>query len=207
MDLSLKLILEKLILGISLAAPIGPVSIEMIKRGLRHGFLAAFSVRLGGAMGNTLCLVATYYGLSHILANEMLLNAMALLGSALLIYMGVKTILKGVGDLNLDAPVNLNNGLLWGLYLAIANPVALVFWPSLFAASIDPAAGVSVTGLVLNMLIIVGVLIWGFGLSTVLSIGHQRLNKHIIVFVSRLSGVTMMYFGIAYIYEVITRIL
>ena len=206
MDLSFSTIFAKLMLGVALAAPIGPVSVEMIKRGLRHGFLSAFSVRLGGAVGNTLCLVVTYYGLSHILSHPNLLNALGLIGAALLIYMGVKTVLKGIKDLNLEAPVNVKNALSWGFYLAVANPVAFVFWPGLFAASIDPEIGITFSGLILNLFIIAGVILWGAGLSLVLAIGHRNFNKQIIVLLSRLAGLLMIYYGLSYSFDVLTRI-
>jgi len=35
-------VIEKIILGVILAAPLGPVTVEMIKRGLNRGFWAAF---------------------------------------------------------------------------------------------------------------------------------------------------------------------
>ncbi len=206
MEITTALVLEKLILGITLAAPIGPVSVEMIKRGLRHGFLSAFSVRLGGALGNTLCLVATYYGLSHLLSYDWLLNGLGLLGAVLLIYMGFKTVMKGLKDLDLDAPVNVSNGLTWGFYLAIANPVAFVFWPGLFAATLDPVVGITLGGFVLNLFIVLGVLMWGLGLSSILAIGHQKLDKRIIVVLSKLAGIIMIYFGISYGIDVIGKL-
>jgi threonine/homoserine/homoserine lactone efflux protein len=61
------MILEKIILGITLAAPIGPVTIEMISRGLERGFWAAFQIRLGAAAGNVLWLVGAFFGLSSLI--------------------------------------------------------------------------------------------------------------------------------------------
>lgn len=206
-QLSTTLIIEKIILGITLAAPIGPVSIEMIKRGLRHGFLSAFTVRLGGALGNTLCLVATYYGLSQILAHGFLLTLMGALGACLLIYMGLKTLRKGEKDLNLQAPVKMNNALLWGLYLSIANPIAFVFWPGLFATTLDPQTGVTFSGFVANLFIIFGVLLWGALLSLFLAFGHRKLDKKIIVYLSKAAGVVMIYFGVTYVIQVVQRII
>ena len=45
-------ILNKILLGVTLAAPIGPVSLEMIQRGLKSGFLSSFVVRLGAAVAD-----------------------------------------------------------------------------------------------------------------------------------------------------------
>ncbi len=201
------LIVDKLLLGVTLAAPIGPVSIEMIKRGLRHGFLSAFSVRLGGAFGNFICLLAAYYGLAPLLAYPQVLNFFGLIGSALLIYMGVKTLRKGMDDLDLEGDIALQKGMRWGLYLAIANPVAFVFWPSIFAASLDPTAGVTRLGLFQNGFIIIGVLLWGGALSAVLAYGHTHLSKKVIVRISQISALFMFYFGLKYLWVIGRRLL
>ena len=157
----------------TLAAPIGPVSVEMIKRGLRHGFLAAFSVRLGGALGNSLCLLAAYYGLSFLISYPFLFNGVGIIGALLLIYMGYKSLKKTADDLSFDETTNMTNGIRWGLYLAIANPFAFIFWTGIFAATLDSNQAIDHRVFFENLLIIVGVLIWGACLSTVLGFGHR----------------------------------
>ena len=202
----LLLILDKLILGIMLAAPIGPVSVEMIRRGINKGFMAAFSIRLGGAIGNFLCLVGAYFGLSQIMKYPVLINSLGLIGAGLLIYMGVTSILKKALDLDLEDRGNLNNGLTWGFYLAIANPVSLVFWPGVFAAGLDQSIGITFYGFLENLFIIVGVLIWGGGLSLLLGFGHKYLNKKVITMINRISGVAMIFFGCKYLWVIGQRL-
>ncbi|HBN22313.1 MAG TPA: hypothetical protein DD412_03655 [Holosporales bacterium] len=200
------LILKKLILGMTLAAPIGPVSVEMIKRGLRHGFFSAFSVRLGGAIGNSLCLLAAYYGLSFLISYPFLFNGLGIVGALLLIYMGYKSLQKTADDLSFDETTNMANGLRWGLYLAIANPFAFIFWTGIFAATLESTQAVDHRVFFENLLIIVGVLIWGAGLSTVLGFGHRFLNKKVIVRLSQLAALFMFYFGLKYLWVICCRL-
>ena len=207
LETKLAIIADKLLLGFTLAAPIGPVSVEMIKRGLRHGFLSAFSVRLGGALGNLICLLAAYYGIAHILAYPQLLNSLGIIGACLLIYMGWTTLRKGIDLLDLEGEIDIQNGMRWGLYLAVVNPVAFVFWPGIFAASIDPATGSTGAGLFQNLLIILGVVLWGAGLSTVLAFGHSRLNKKVILRISQGSALLMFYFGFKYLWVILERLI
>ena len=207
MELDLPMMLDKLLLGFTLAAPIGPVSIEMIKRGLRHGFLSAFSVRLGGSLGNLICLLVAYYGISHLLAYPQLLNALGVIGACLLIYMGWKTLKKGMSALDLDGEVDVQNGVRWGLYLAVVNPVAFVFWPGIFAATLDPSHTSTGSGLFQNLIIIIGVILWGAGLSLVLAFGHAKLSKNIILRVSQGSAIFMFYFGLKYLWIIAQRVL
>lgn len=200
-------IFKKLILGMTLAAPIGPVSVEMIKRGLRHGFLSAFSVRLGGALGNSLCLLAAYYGLSFLISYPFLFNGLGIVGALLLIYMGYKSLQKTTDDLSFDETTDMKNGLRWGLYLAIANPFAFIFWTGIFAATLDSTQAVDHRVFFENLLIIVGVLIWGAGLSTVLGFGHRFLNKKVIVRLSQLAALFMFYFGLKYLWVICSRLI
>jgi L-lysine exporter family protein LysE/ArgO len=208
LDTKLLLLLNKVVLGITLAAPIGPVSLEMIRRGLRHGFLAAFSVRLGGALGNTLCLVGAYYGLSQVACLPILIQVLGFLGAGLLIYMGYSTIRKDLSHLaeDISSQENPKNGILWGLYLSIANPYALFFWPGLFAAEMQECIIPTFFGLMENMLIVAGVLLWGGGLSLILAFGKKILNLKTITLISKLSGFIMIGFGLRYIWVIVERL-
>lgn len=199
---------EKILLGVSLAAPIGPVTVEMIRRGLRDGFMAAFSVRLGGAFGNFLCLLVAYFGLTQMTFHPQILVILGSIGACLLIFMGIKVFTVRDYEVELDEEdeVPLSNGLRWGLYLAIVNPVALVFWPGIFAASIDPDAADVANGLFLNLFIIVGVLLWGAGLSLLLAYGHRYLTPLVIKRIGQISALSMLYFGLKYLWVMWERL-
>lgn len=205
----LLIIIEKIMLGISLAAPIGPVSIEMIKRGLKNGFWAAFSIRLGGAIGNTLCLVITYVGLSQVMGRPIIMNSLGLLGSILLIYMGISTFTKSPVLIDASANINISNkhnGIVWGFYLAVISPVALVFWPGVFAASMQAEGTISFAGFCLNLFVIVGVLLWGAGLSLTLAFGNRVLNKKVISILTKAAALVMIFYGLKYAYCVYMRL-
>lgn len=199
--------LAKIIMGVALAAPIGPVSLEMIKRGLARGFLAAFIVRLGGALGNTLCLVAAYFGLRLFMHSKTTMTLCTLFGSIILIYLGLKAVIKTseniqTSDLSTDYP--LANGLLTGFILSLANPVAIVYWLGIFAASTSPqdtAVLNSWTGLLHNFPIIFGVLLWGMLLSGLLELGSRYFNQTIIHLITKLAGIMLLFFGMKYGYK------
>jgi threonine/homoserine/homoserine lactone efflux protein len=182
----------------------------MIKRGLRGGFWSAFNVRLGGAIGNTLCLIVTYLGLSQVMGKPLIMNILGLLGSLLLIYMGISTLIKHA--IVVDISTNKNNvphhnGLLWGFYLSVISPVALVFWPSIFAASMNAEGAISFAGFLLNLFVIAGVLIWGAGLSLTLAFGNRILNKTTINILTKVAALLMIFYGLKYAHCVYMRLL
>lgn len=207
-------VLQKIILGITLAAPIGPVSIEMIKRGLQQGFWAAFNIRLGGAIGNILCLLAAFYGLSALQAHTGIFMALGLLGSGLLLYMGYTTLRKASNHFvpskakteEIKHPHPLCNSLALGFMLAIFNPVAVMFWLGIFANSVSPQETLEFRHLMLNMQIITGVLIWGAFLSLMLEFGRQGLTPRLTRWITVGSGLVLLAFGFKYGYQNLMQI-
>jgi L-lysine exporter family protein LysE/ArgO len=207
--------IEKILLGVALSAPIGPVSLEMIKRGLEKGFLGAFIVRLGGAVGNTLCLVAAYFGLRLFMHSPTTSAFCMFFGSLVLIYLGAKACLKKhVAPLHTQNTVpssyNLADGLITGFVLSLANPVAMVFWLGIFAATSqvsDPEATTSLWGLIENLPIIGGVLLWGAFLSALLEVGSRFFNQKTILLITRLAGLMLIYFGLKYGYKAVNAVL
>ncbi len=196
--------IEKILLGITLSAPIGPVSLEMIKRGLNKGFLAAFVVRLGGAMGNTLCLLAAYFGLSMFINSDFKMAIGSLIGALVLFYLGFKSLLdKRIHKLNDHQEENysVGNGLITGFVLSLANPIAFVFWLSIFAATLDHKSTQSLEGLFHNFAIILGVLLWGLCLSGILEVGKRFFNHKLIKFITIAAGIMLIGFGLKYGYK------
>jgi L-lysine exporter family protein LysE/ArgO len=196
-------ILNKILLGVTLAAPIGPVSLEMIQRGLKSGFLSAFVVRLGAAVGNLLCLLVSYYSIVQLNKNHFVITGLSIIASLLLIHRAYICVTSKIESLTLDAGKTSSNGILTGLYLSIANPIAFIFWSGIMANS---SSGFN-TGLAFNLLIILGVLIWGVIFSLFLSVGKNYITREILLYVNRIAGVVMMYYGIKFLWKNLTVIL
>lgn len=198
--------LEKIILGVTLAAPIGPVSIEMIRRGLQNGFWSAMNIRIGSTMGHIVCLCVAYYALSAFQVNQRAIGFLAILGSVFLIYMGIKNIVSAV-ELDTPQPETITSSLissLWlGFVLAFVNPVSVVFWVGVFATSMIHAAS---TGFISNLLIMVGVLMWGVLLCTVLTFSKKVFPKGLIKIIAFFANIAMIVFGVKYGYQALLTI-
>lgn len=198
------MIIEKILLGISLSAPIGPVSLEMIKRGLNGGFLMAFIIRVGGSLGNMLCLIAAYFGLGLMSESPQVLNFCGLLGSMVLIYMGAKALINRknhhVRTSTARDRHTILNGLMTGFILSIVNPIGIMFWLSIFAASMsaENIRNASWFGLLENTTIILGVLLWGVFLSSFLELGKKYFTDKMIHRITLCAGILLIVFGFKY---------
>lgn len=190
-------ILSKIFLGITLAAPIGPVSVEMIQRGLKKGFLSAFVVRLGASIGNFLCLLLSYYGFLQLNKNYFVINGLSILGSLLLIHKGYLYIISKIESIKLENSETLSNGILTGFYLSIANPIAFIFWAGIMANSSNTIGD----GIALNSIIILGVIIWGIIFSLILSVGKIYITAKTLLRINKIAGIIMLYYGIIFLFK------
>lgn len=198
--------LDKVLLGITLAAPIGPVSLEIIRRGLSKGFLAAFLVVIGAVIGDGLCLSAAYFGLSSLTKYSMVMDLMGLLGATFLLYLGFSSIKDRHKEIHFDNSsmhVGAAKSILLGFALAVVNPLSLVFWISVFAAS---TAGMENITFLPNSLILLGVLIWSITLCTVLTFSKNLLNKKVISTIITLSSFMLIFYGMKYGYFAISHL-
>lgn len=205
----LQIILDKILLGFSLAATIGPLNIEMIKRGVSSGFWAAFNVRLGGAITNSVCLIVAYFGLGRLIKNyPNIIPIIYYLGSTILIYMGISTIISSCSITSIikknnnqaDIGYSYKNGIVTGIILSAISPVGIMFWLTSFSASmsVNKNANLNLEDLLINFFIIIGVLLCGGLMSGLLYFGNKYINNKTLKIISILSGLLLIYFGIKY---------
>ena len=57
-----------LFIGLAIAMPVGAMTVEMTKQGLKNGFLHGWAVGLGGMTIDVLLILALYMGFANILA-------------------------------------------------------------------------------------------------------------------------------------------
>lgn len=192
--------LQKLILGVSLAAPIGPVTIEMIRRGLHQGFWSAFVIRMGGAIANFICLLLAFFGLTQLGHYPQFKQVLGLMGASLLIYMGIKTLRAKKLQVLPEHAKNtypLADGLKLGFTLGLFNPVGVMFWFGLFIAQnqANPQT-INASAFLENLLIIVGVLSWGALLSFCLTWLKKYVTPKTMYAINQLSGFLLLGYGL-----------
>jgi L-lysine exporter family protein LysE/ArgO len=198
----MELLLSKILLGISLAAPVGPVSIEVIKRGLSRGFRSAAVIGVGSAFGDAVYLFVTYFGLYPFLANPLTRVVICSIGAAILLYLGMQSIRdsKNMKWLEDSEDFSTRDGFLLGASLALINPFTAVWWLGVFGGMLGSSTEDAFTPMafMMNTTILLGVLIWFIGLSAVLSVGKQFVTRERLKIVSVLSGLCLIGFGFKY---------
>lgn len=199
MDFALPLPIRGLILGFTIAAAVGPITLLVVRRTIEHGHLYGFVSGVGVAAADASYAGIAAFGLTAI--TSLLLSAHTLLGvvgGAVIAIVGVRTMLSRVADVAVDAP---RPGLLGGLAsiygLTMTNPLTIVLYAGVFAA-IGLAAGSGfLDAAVLTLAVLAGSTLWWVVLTSVVAFARDRLSPRVLTWVNRASGAALIVFGVA----------
>jgi len=125
-----------LLLGFSVAAPVGPIGILCINRTINKNFTSGFVSGLGAATADLLYGLIAAFGLTVI--STFLIDQkfwIQLAGLVFLIYLGIKTIIRKDHDIEFKQSTDkgLIKDYLSTLILTITNPVTILFFIAVFA--------------------------------------------------------------------------
>lgn len=187
------------LLGLSIAAPVGPMALLCLRTTLARGFGVGLLAGLGVAAGDAFYAALAAFGLT---AAAGLLTGqqtwLGLLGGLYLVWFGVGTMLRPPAP---DArPPRRGTGLaaFTGTFLlTLANPPTIMIFAAMFAGlglaeaqqSTSPAVAV-----------VVGVLVgsggWWVVFAGVVSRLRERLSGRLLAWINRISGAVLAAFGL-----------
>jgi L-lysine exporter family protein LysE/ArgO len=189
-----------ILLGLSLAAPIGPINAAQIDRGIRNGFMHAWFVGVGAVLADAIYMLAVYIGVHQFLGTPFMKTFLWTFGSFVLLYTGVESIINA-GKINLEKNRNkepLFKSLLSGFFMSISNPLTILFWLGIYGSILAKAAASYESGqlILYSSAIFIGLLLWDFAMAGISSSFKKYLTPSLLVFISFLSGFSLIGFGI-----------
>lgn len=190
------------LLGLSIAAPIGPVNVAMIQRGLREGFAGAFLLGIGSTVADLIYIVLAYAGadpLSHLAWARVLLFTA---GALVMTWLGCGAIRAaliertGQAEAGGAAAPAARPAFVSGFLITIVNPMTIAFWLGILSASLAARsrAPVAIELLYIGSLA-VGCLLWIIGLSLALHFGRRLAGGGFLRAVSMTAGLALCGFG------------
>ncbi|MCC7353995.1 MAG: LysE family transporter [Anaerolineae bacterium] len=192
-------LLKGLIIGFSIAAPVGPIGILCIRRTLAQGRASGLVSGLGAATADAIYGAIAAFGLTF--ATSFLVSQEAwfrLIGGAFLCYLGLRTFLARPAE---ETSPSTGNGLL-GAYastfvLTITNPLTILSFAAVFAGlGIGGAKGDQLSAAVLVLGVFAGSALWWLALSGGISLFRARFSLRELRWVNRVSGVVIAGFGL-----------
>lgn len=201
-------IIQNILFGISFAAAVGPVAVEVIKRGIVTGFWSAFLVGLGASLADATYLTLIYLGLGSIFTISVVKIVVWILGAIMLFYLGYKDIKKFNTKLKLQKDHNpKGNSLYTGYLIAVLSPMTFAVWFGIGGSILSTQNLTGVAGLVTFIALAFGVLIWFFALSLLVNFGRRFVNDKTIGYISLIAGIILICFGLYFGYSAILSIL
>jgi threonine/homoserine/homoserine lactone efflux protein len=190
-----------LVIGFSIAAPVGQIGILCIRRTLVDGRTVGFVSGLGAATADALYGCVAAFGLTAISAFLVEQQIwLRLLGGLFLLYLGVRTMLT----VPPSASSATTEPRLAGAYsstflLTLTNPSTILSFAAIFAGvGLGSAAtGDPTSAAILVLGVFIGSALWWFILSGGVSLLRSRFTSRGLVWVNRISGGLLVFFGVA----------
>lgn len=200
------LFFKAFVIGLSIAAPVGPIGVLCIRRTLVFGRRVGFVSGLGAATADAFYGAVAAFGLT-VLFRFFVQNArpLHLIGGALLLLIGLRTMLAR-RDMAVSADEPARSGGLLPAYastffLTITNPMTIISFAAVFAV-IAPAGGLDYGSAAVTVAgVFLGSAAWWLVLSTGVGAVRQAAGARLLAWVSRLSGGVIAGFGAAQLVE------
>jgi threonine/homoserine/homoserine lactone efflux protein len=197
MDISF--FLKGLIIGFSIAAPVGPIGVLCIRRTLAQGRASGVVSGLGAATADAIYGCVAGLGLtfvSNLLIDQQLW--LRLIGGAFLCYLGVKTFLSLPAKQAAEAKRNdLVSDYASTFFLTLTNPMTILSFTAIFAGlGIASTGGNYVSAIVLIIGVFSGSALWWLMLSAGVSLFQTKFTPPRLHWVNRVSGVMITMFGL-----------
>jgi len=203
----LETFLKGIILGFSIAAPLGPIGILCIQKTLNYGKLYGFTTAFGAATADAIYGFIAAFGITVIM-NYFLDNSIIFqgIGSLFLIYLGVTTYYK-VSDVNFENEFkkeNLISTYLTTFFLTATNPMTIIFFTLLFSSISIPKQDYFLSS-VLVFGVFTGSIIWGAFLTVFTGLFREKGLKYI-KYVNKISGIVLIIFSVLIISSTIKTV-
>ena len=190
-----------LIIGFSIAAPVGPIGVLCIQRTLSKGRIYGLLSGLGAATADGTYGLIAGFGLTFI--SSFLIGQqlwIRLIGGVFLLYLGLRTLLCRPAQPEQATTIkgeNLLAAYVSTLFLTLTNPLTILSFAAIFAGI--GAGGANrryISAAVMVLGVFMGSALWWVILSSGVSILRTKLNTQALRWVNRISGTIIMVFGL-----------
>jgi threonine/homoserine/homoserine lactone efflux protein len=194
------ILLKGIAIGFSVAAPVGPIALLILRRSLNEGRLSGFVSGLGAATADWLCGLIAALSLGAVTA---LINhhhaGLQFFGGIFMLVLGVITF-RAKDPTAAKRPIHERNLFLAYLYtflLTLSNPMTLLGLVGVVAAAGvgGPAYSNADTALV-SIGIFAGSSLWWLTLCSIASWLGRKLGNHSLHVINMLAGLLILLFGL-----------
>lgn len=192
-------LLKGLIIGFSIAAPVGPIGLLCIRRTLAEGRTAGLVSGLGAATADALYGCIAGFGLTFI--STLLISQQVwfrVVGGFFLCVLGLRAFLSRPAEQTANGK---GKGLVGAyastFFLTLTNPMTILSFAAIFAGlGLASAGGNYVSASILVLGVFSGSALWWLLLSGGVSFFQAKFNLRELKWVNRISGILILLFGL-----------
>lgn len=192
------LFFKSLLLGLAIAAPLGPIGALCINRTLERGFAAGMAGGLGTALADALYALLAAMGFAAFAGLlEQIDLPLRLAGGAFMLWLGWKSLTPGPARAAPGVSARDLLGTVTATFLlTIANPMTILSFVALFAGLGLATTSGATAALPVVAGVFAGSMLWWALLSGGVALVQNRLPASFSLWVSRLSGLVLIGFGV-----------
>lgn len=203
--MSVGILVSYIILGFTLAAPIGPVNSARLDKGIKNGFWHAWIVGAGSMIADGIFMLMVYLGMVQFLGIPIVQIFLWLFGGFVLVYSGVESI-KNANTINLNytrQKESLFRCFLTGFIMSITSPLSILFWLGIYGSVLAKTAQTNGTEslLIYSSMIFLGLTFWDIFVAALTSGFRKLLHIKSLIMISIVSGVSLILFGLYFGYQ------
>ncbi|HET7628104.1 MAG TPA: LysE family transporter [Bacillales bacterium] len=194
-----------LLLGLSLAAPIGPINAAQMDWGIKNGFFHAWVVGIGAVLTDGIYMLIVYLGVVQIIDTPVIKTFLWLFGCFVLLYSGIEGL---SGSAQIQREMRQRSDPVWkaftsGFFMSISNPLTILFWLGIYGSVLaETASSHGTRELILySLAIFSGLLVWDLTMAGISSGFRSFLTARLLSIVSVLSSLSMIGFGVYFGWE------
>ena len=197
MELALPLPVRGLVIGFTIAAAVGPITLLVVRRTIDHGGIYGFASGLGVATADATYGAIAAFGLTAItsllVANHAILG---FVGGVVIVLLGIRIARSHPSGPATDGERPGLVGAFASIYaLTMTNPLTIVLYAGVFAG-IGLVAGSSfLDAAVLTLAVWAGSTLWWVLLCSVVAWLRGRVSTTALLWVNRVSGAALVLFG------------
>ncbi|MBL8393872.1 MAG: LysE family transporter [Candidatus Accumulibacter sp.] len=193
------LFLKAALIGLSIAAPVGPIGLLCIQRTLVHGARVGFVSGLGAAAADGVYGALGALGLAMVTRFFVTLaTPLAIVGAIVLGWMGVRLLraAPAAGAARASDSVGSWRAFASVFALTLTNPMTIFSFIAVFA-TIGGAAATSSAAMVIMILgVLSGSALWWLALAFGVAALRQRIGQRVMQAINRLAGLFLLGFAI-----------
>jgi predicted secreted hydrolase/threonine/homoserine/homoserine lactone efflux protein len=190
-----------LLIGLAIAAPVGPIGVLCIRRTLAQGRTTGFVTGLGAATADAVYGSIAGFGLAFLSGFLVQQQTWLRLGGGLfLLYLGARTLLRRPAEMEIETDAKGYLGAyLSTFFLTLTNPMTILSFTAVFAGlgiGSQAGGGYGAAGL-LVVGVFAGSASWWLVLSGLVGVLRKKMDLAKLTWVNRVSGAVIIAFGAA----------